>query len=98
MYARVSHVSGSADNADAGIENFRNNALPAIRGEEGCEGGILLIDRATGKGMAITLWTDEGAMRASEERANELRAQAAEAMGASDPASVERYEVAVFET
>jgi quinol monooxygenase YgiN len=98
MHARVSYISGSTENVDAGIDNFRNNALPAIRSEEGCSGGILLVDRDTGKGMAITLWADEEAMRASEERANALRAQAADAMGAGQAASVERFEVAVFET
>jgi hypothetical protein len=98
MHARVSHISGSTADVDAGIDNFRNNALPALRGEEGSSGGILLVDRDTGKGIAITLWADEEAMRASEDRANELRAQAAEVMGASEAATVERYEVAVFET
>jgi len=48
--------------------------------------------------MAITLWEDEAAMRASEERANELRRTASEELGAVEQPSVERYEVAVFET
>ena len=47
--------------------------------------------------MAITLWPDEAAMRASEESANELRRAASEELGASEQPSVERYEVAVFE-
>jgi quinol monooxygenase YgiN len=98
MHARVSHITGSTENVDAGIDNFRNNALPAIRNEPGCSGGIMLVDRDTGKAMAITLWADEEAMRASEQRANELRAQAADAMGAGEAPAVERYEVAVFET
>jgi heme-degrading monooxygenase HmoA len=59
---------------------------------------LLLVDRQTGNAIAITLWEDESAMRASEERANALRAQAADEMGAGAAPSVERYEVAVFET
>ena len=47
--------------------------------------------------MAITLWADEAAMRASEERANELRRVASEQLGAAAPPRVHRYEVAVFE-
>ena len=47
--------------------------------------------------MAITLWPDEQTMQASEERANELRREVTEQMGAGEP-RVERYEVAVFET
>jgi hypothetical protein len=37
-------------------------------------------------------------MRASEERANELRRTASQDLGAAEPPRVERYEVAVFET
>ena len=98
MYARVSSITGSTENIDAGIDNFRNDVLPAIREEAGCSGAIMLADRNTGKGMAITLWADEEAMRASEQRANELRAQAADALGAGEAPAVDRYEVAVFET
>jgi quinol monooxygenase YgiN len=98
MHARVTRISGSTEDVDAGIDNFRDNALPGVRAEPGNSGGILLVDRATGKGIAITLWADEDAMRASEERADELRAQAAEAMGAGEAPAVERYEVAVFDT
>jgi hypothetical protein len=57
----------------------------------------LLIDRESGNALAITLWEDEAAMRASEERANELRRAAAEELGAVEPPRVDRYEVAVFE-
>ena len=57
----------------------------------------MLVDRQTGSAIAITLWEDERTLRASEERANALRAEAAEGMGASDQPTVERYEV-VFET
>jgi hypothetical protein len=63
----------------------------------GSHGGILLIDRESGKAMAITLWQDEAAMQASEERANELRRTASQELGASEPPRVERYEVAVFD-
>src|SRR5215208_3574693 len=98
MHARVTHISGSTENVDEGIDSFRNNALPGVQAEAGNRGAIMLVDRDTGKGMAITLWEDENAMRASEQRANELRAQAADAMGAGEAPSVERYEVAVFET
>ena len=55
-----------------------------------------MIDRTTGKSVAITLWQDEQAMRESEEAANRLRAESAEAAGGSI-VSVERYEVALFE-
>jgi hypothetical protein len=96
MHARVTTISGSPDGIDAGISNFNSEALPGIR-EVGGQGGILLVDRSSGKTMAITLWPDEEAMRASEEAANELRRRVTEQMSAGEP-QVDRYEVAVFET
>ena len=95
MYARVTSISGSAAEADAGIESFRANVVPLVR-EEG-KGAILLVDRQSGEAIAITLWEDEEALRASEESANSLRAQAADQMGAARTPTIGRYEVAVFE-
>jgi quinol monooxygenase YgiN len=97
MHARVTTVAGSPEAAEQGIANFRENVLPMIR-ETGGRGAILLIDRETGQGVAITLWPDEETMRASEERANELRREAAQQMGATaQEPRVDRYEVAVLE-
>lgn len=97
MNARVTSLSGSPADVDAGVANFRENVVPFTR-EQGGKGALLLVDRQTGNAIAITLWEDEEALRASEERANTLRADAASEMGASQPPTVERYEVAVFET
>ena len=94
MHARVTTLSGPAENVDAGIDNFRTNVAPFVR-EEG-KGAILLVDRDNGEAIGITLWEDEEAMRASEESANALRASVADQLGAAAP-TVSRYEVAVFE-
>ena len=95
MHARVTTISGSPADADAGIDNFRTNVVPFAR-EQG-KGAILLVDRRSGEAIAITLWEDEQALRASEESANTLRATAADEMGAAQAPTVSRYEVAVFE-
>jgi len=97
MHARVTSLSGSPDDVDGGVANFRENVVPFTH-EQGGKGAILLVDRQTGSAIAITLWQNEQALRASEERANALRAQAAEEMGAGEQPTVERYEVVVFET
>ncbi len=97
MHARVSTINGSSDQVDAGITNFRENVVPFTR-QDGGKGSLLLVDRQTGKVIAITLWENEEALRASEDKANQLRAQAAEQGGASQAPTVDRYEVAVFET
>ena len=95
MYARVTSLSGSPADVDAGIANFRDVVVPFAR-DDG-NGAILLVDRQTGKAIAIALWETEEALKASDERANALRADAAQEMGAAQQPSVERYEVAVFE-
>jgi heme-degrading monooxygenase HmoA len=97
MHARVSHIPGSSENADQGIESFRNTTLSELKSQEGNRGAILLIDRASGNGMAITLWEDEAAMQSSEDWANAARRTASEQMGGAGEARVDRYEVAVFE-
>ncbi len=95
MHARVTTVPGSAADIDSGIEGFRADVVPFAR--ENGKGAILLVDRQSGDAIAITLWEDEQAMRASEESANALRADAADQMGATQAPTVGRYEVAVFE-
>jgi hypothetical protein len=90
-------IQGSTEQADAAINNFRENVVPFTR-EGGGKGSLLLVDRENGKVIAITLWESEEALRTSEEKANQLRAQAAEQAGASQAPTVERYEVAVYET
>lgn len=96
MHARVSTLTGSPDQADAGISDFREKVLPWIK-EQGGNGGMLLIDRETGRAIAVTLWGDEAAMQRSEESANEQRRRVSEQMRSTEAATVERYEVAVFE-
>jgi hypothetical protein len=95
MHARVTTISGSPADVDAGIDNFRTNVVPFAR-EQG-QGAILLVDRQSGEAIAVTLWEDEPTMRASEEAANALRADAAGQMGAAQAPTVGRYEVAVLE-
>ena len=95
MHARVTTIKGTPEDADSGIDNFRANVVPFAR-EQG-KGAILLIDRESGEAIAITLWEDEQALRASDDAANALRANASDEMGAGQAPNVGRYEVAVFE-
>ena len=96
MHARVSTITGSPDQAEAGIADFKENVAPWIK-ENGGHGGILLLDRETGKAVAITLWNDEETMRTSEQAANEHRRRVSDQMHGTQSPAVERYEVAVFD-
>jgi hypothetical protein len=95
MHARVTTIKGKPEDAESGIDNFRANVVPFAR-EQG-KGAILLVNRQSGDALSITLWEDEQTLRASEDAANALRADAADQMGASEAPAVGRYEVAVFE-
>ena len=96
MYARISTLEGSPEHIDEGLRQVRENVLPQIQQQEGFKGMVALADRQTGKTLGITFWESEEALKASEEAADRLREDSAEAM--SDTiAGVERYEVGLFE-
>jgi len=63
-----------------------------MRRRVGAKGSALLINRETGEGLSFTLWDDEAAMDASEERANELRSSSTEQTG-TEVTRVGRFEV-----
>ena len=98
MHARVSTFQGSADpeQIEQGLRHARENILPQARQMDGFKGVIGLLDRQSGKSLTVTLWESEGAMRASEQEADRLRQESAEA-ASETVEGVERYEVAFFE-
>ncbi len=96
MHARVSIFEGSPDEIDEGLRQAREQVLPRARQMDGFKGLIALGDRQSGKTLGITFWESEEALRASEEAANRLREESAEA-GGGTVAGVERYEVGLFE-
>ena len=96
VYARMSTLEGSPEHIDEGLRQVRENVLPQLKQQEGFEGMVALADRKTGKTLGITFWESEEALKASEEVAERMREDSAEAM--SDTiAGVERYEVGLFE-
>ena len=96
MHARVSTFEGSPDLIDEMLRQVREQVLPQAKKDEGFKGMIALGDRQSGKTLGITFWESEDDMRASEEAANRLRSESAEA-GGQTIAGVERYKVGIFE-
>ena len=96
MYARVSFLEGLPAPLDRLLSEVRDEVLPRAKQMGGFKGMIALGDRHRGKTIGITFWESEEAMRASEEAANQLREESAEA-GEDTIAGVERYEVGLFE-
>jgi hypothetical protein len=93
MHARVTTISGSPADADAGID-FRANVVPFAR-EQG-KGAILLVGPPKRRSYRNHAVGDEQALRATEESANALEAHAAGQMGAAQAPTVGRYEVAAW--
>jgi heme-degrading monooxygenase HmoA len=94
MFARVSTFQGPPDHTAEGLRVAREQVLPAAKLMDGFKGIYLLYDQESGKSLSLTLWETEADMRASEEAANRVRAQSAEASG-ERVINVERYEVAL---
>ena len=69
-----------------------DHVLPALRQQDGFCGALVLVERARGKVLGLTLWESEQAMNATEEAAYWLRIFSAEAAGGIIT-DVERYEV-----
>jgi heme-degrading monooxygenase HmoA len=95
MHARMTAVKVGPGQADAAIAGFVGS-VPAAAKEIGAKGTALLVNRETGEGLSFTLWEDEAAMLASEERAEQLRGSTTAEMG-TEVTRVERYEVAFLE-
>jgi heme-degrading monooxygenase HmoA len=97
MHARMSIFEGPPHMIDEGVRHAREVILPQAKEmDPGFKGIIALTDRQSGKMVGISFWESEEAMRASEEGANRLREESAEA-GGGTVAGVERYEVGLFE-
>ena len=92
MWARVTRFEGSPDRVDEGIRMIEEQTIPQARALPGFQGGYWCLDRQSGKGLAVTLWESEDALRQTEERAAQMRADAAEVAQAPEM-QVEAYEV-----
>ena len=97
MHARVSSYQSPPEQlTDAVVDNMRANILPRVFEMDGNRGAIFLMDRETGKQLSITFWESAEAMRASEEKANQVRGDAAQTTS-GNVGNVERFEVDVAE-
>jgi hypothetical protein len=90
MYARIATFESDPNKVDDAIKLVREE----VDGDtpEGLEGAkmMMLVDRETGKGLGITLFDSEDAMRRGDEALNNMSPGASERR-----TSVEFYEVPV---
>ena len=91
MYARVATFDSDPSRVDEAIDLVRSS-VESEDTPEGLEGAkmLMLIDRETGKGLGVTLFDSEDAMRRGDEALNAMSPGATERR-----TSVEFYEVPV---
>ena len=90
MYARVATFESDPASVDQAIEMVRNEvAGDTPAGLEGAK-MLMLIDRSSGKGIGITLFESEDAMRRGDAALNSMTPG-----GGASRAGVEFYEVPV---
>lgn len=93
MWVRVSRFEGgSPEQFEQGMRYIEEHVLPPMRQMRGWKGVLSLSPADRSTGLTLTFWESEEALRESEEAANRLRGEAAEA-GGGTVAGVERYEV-----
>ncbi len=93
MFARLTTTKPRPDHLDDAVRNFRERVIPESEKLKGFKGSLVLVDRKASKLLSITLWESEGDMKASEQRASQVRAQAVEDVGLGDTPTVEHLEV-----
>ncbi len=72
MYARVSTYAAPVDRLEEVAADF-DKVQDAVSSLDGFQGAYLLVDRSSGKALTVTLWSSQDTLRASVERANQLR-------------------------
>ncbi len=92
MYARVTISETSPDKVDLAIKTINETVIPTAKKIPGLKGGYWLGDRVTGKGVTITLFESEEALKNSEEVGKQIRSEAAKTIGLTIQ-SIDRYEV-----
>ncbi|HEX8995120.1 MAG TPA: hypothetical protein VF812_03725 [Ktedonobacterales bacterium] len=95
MFGRVTSFTGVPERTDEALRYTDQVIRPAIK-NLGALGMSTLVDRKTGKSLAITWWKDETAARGSAAEANQIRDQFKQALGA-DITDVHTYEVTLEE-
>src|SRR5437588_12693698 len=100
MHARVvfTQAQTGTGRTDEAIRLYRDAVVPAAKQQRGFKGMLQLVDRATGKGISISLWETEADLKASEASGHYQQQIAKFAPFFSAPPVAEVYEVSVYES
>jgi hypothetical protein len=96
VFARLHTLATTPEQYELGLELVRDELLPWARESSGYRGLIVLVDRASGKALVLTLWADDDTFEQSAEHGDRLSSLAATASGATRQ-SLETFEVSLFD-
>jgi heme-degrading monooxygenase HmoA len=94
MFARVRVTNGVPEKVDEGVRQFNDVVVPSYKNVAGFKGAYMLVDRAKGKLIGVTLWATEADLHATEATSQRLRTAGSQAAGGAVQ-SVDVYEVVV---
>lgn len=91
---RATWLRARPDQFDRAVDFYRTDVLPALEQFEGFCSASLMIDRATGRAVSSTSFTDSGAMERTRDEARSLRTARLRDLGA-DQLDVGEFELAI---
>jgi len=91
MFARIGTWQGSPDELERWISRAREQVKPSVQQDPGLKAAYWLVDRQGAKGLIVTIWESEEAMRSSEQARARRQAGTSAATGAK--VTTDRYEV-----
>ncbi|SRR5271166_2969982 len=94
-HARVTAVSIQVDKVDEVVRVYEENIKPAVMSQKGIQHVYLLINRATGKGLSVTIWESESDGQTYEASGSYREQVAKVAPFFSSPPSLETFDVGV---
>jgi hypothetical protein len=97
MFARHVTVTGDPSRVNEVVRTQQDVVLPVLRDCTGFKAQLLLLDRAKGEAIGISLWDTEENMNASEEKVSAARQHVADSLKAESPPEVRLYELPIFE-
>jgi heme-degrading monooxygenase HmoA len=96
MFTRITWFQGSPNRIEEASTAYRQQAAPALKAMSGNLGNVLMINRESGAGAAVSYWDSMQNLQASEEAAVALRSQTAQ-QGGMTIGEVDRLEQIISE-
>jgi hypothetical protein len=97
MLARVVSIQGKPEKVNDAVRYFKEQTLVNAKKVKGFKQGFMMVNRQTGKVIAMVHWENQQAIQDSGSLASRVIPEMNQAAGATQDPMVEIYEVAVAE-